>query len=171
MCKILIVDDDAVVLKTVKDYFEKILVDHEIIATNATQEALHKIKNLKNVDIILFNGLNKSEPDGVTFAQSCRYNNPYVILLYMSSNLLDYKKLKRLSEIGIDGFIQKPISFETLEIKIINALTRSRSLINGKTCKHTSLEKAVDNFINKLEQTLLCCTKQKRIIIWPGKTS
>jgi len=83
MCRILIVDDESTTLVNTKKYLEKLFIDHEIITTKVTYEALQKIKNLKDIDIILFNSLDNEEPNGVTFAKICRDHNPYVLLFYM----------------------------------------------------------------------------------------
>lgn len=154
MCKILVVDNDKKVREEVIAILVSLFPEHETITTGTTKKALDMVRNLRNVDIILFNSLRRNKPNGLEFAQECRKYNPYTMMIFMTENLHKRTKLKALCEIGLDSFISKPITKEVLELTFINVLARHKSLLNGKTPKHTLLDESVTAMVSRLNKKI-----------------
>ena len=162
MCKILIVDNDKKSRKQVTTILNELFPEHEIISTGITSEASKMVQDLRNVDIVIFNSLKRNKPNGLQFATEVRENNPYTMLIYMTANLHKKTKLKALCEVGLDAFINKPVTKKVLELTIINSVARHRSLLNGKTPIHAELAEAVDNMIYRLNKKVGEITKESK---------
>lgn len=152
MCKVLVVDNDKSVREEVTTILCELFPEHEIITTGTTKKALNMVRDLRNVDVILFNSLKRNKPNGLKFAQECRKHNPYTMMIFMTENLNQRSKLRSLCEIGLDSFINKPITKEILELTFINVLARHKTLINGKTPEHKVLEDSVNAMITRLSK-------------------
>ncbi len=152
MCKILVVDDNKTVRKRMESILKKLFPEHQITGFAATKKALKVAKEAPYCpEIVFFNSLKKNSTDGVEFAKLFRNKAPSTILIYLSPN--NGKQIgifKKLSSVGIDGYISTPIQETMVEFSVLNGLTRLKSLQSYKSEEHVALETAVGKFANRI---------------------
>ena len=135
--KILIVDDELLLIKGLKNSFEQ--DSYEVDLALEGNEALRKV-SLNDYDIILLD-LILPDLDGLEVCQKIREISN-VPLLILTANNEDMNKILSL-EYGADDYITKP--FNILELKArIKAILRRTKGINQKPNEQTVI---VDDFV------------------------
>lgn len=122
--KILLIEDDAIEVMKFKRVLSNLRLNHSIVEANNGEEAL-KILNIKDQmpNIILLD-LNMPKIDGIEFLSNLKKNDKLrhipAVVLTTSNNIKD---LKKCYEIGIAGYILKPLKYEDYITKIESLLT------------------------------------------------
>jgi response regulator RpfG family c-di-GMP phosphodiesterase len=162
MCKILVVDDTEKIRGTLENVLCALFPEHKVYSLDTTEESFKLLEELGGVEIIFFNSLKNSEPDGASFATKIRDLYPFSILIYINpSKEVDYGHLLKLSKIGIDGYLKWPIGTEMLQFQVINGLSRLKLIEDYKKDSHKEIEAAVDNFSTKVDKFILEQSQQK----------
>jgi DNA-binding response OmpR family regulator len=120
--KILIVDDEIDVCKTISHFLEK--KDFSTIYANSGAEALIKLAKEKP-DLILLD-FRMPDMDGVECLRKIRQQDKKVIVI-MVTCVTDIVTAKKALELGAIDYITKPISFEALQTAITTYLFLNRS--------------------------------------------
>jgi len=124
MAKILIIEDSI----TVRVFLKNILIPigHEVIEAVSGEDALDKLNDSTNFDIILCD-INMPDMDGITFVKHQRDHKIYCnIPTIMVTTESDPKLANEAKKIGvIKAWITKPVKPEVL-IKFIDRLTKNK---------------------------------------------
>ncbi len=119
--KILLVEDDRVMAGLVKKFLD--VRGYEIVHCdngNSAMEAFNKYRfDICVIDVVI------PLKDGFQLAQEIREQNPFVPLLFISSNTLPKHRIKAF-KIGADDYITKPINVEELQLRIEAILKRQK---------------------------------------------
>jgi len=112
---ILYVEDDLLLLHTTKEllsiYFKN--VDIAINGKEGLEKFIDKQKNSNNSYDLIITDINMPHCDGIEMSIAIRKINPnQAIVITTAHNEISY--LQRAIEIGVDGFISKPINNEQL---------------------------------------------------------
>ena len=122
--KILLIEDDTIELMKFRRVLSRFQVQHQVIEANNGEEALKILQNKDEVPSIILLDLNMPKVNGIEFLTELKNNNELkyipVVVLTTSGN---YKDLKHCYEIGIAGYILKPLKYEEYAIKIESLLT------------------------------------------------
>lgn len=124
--KILVVDDERLIVKLFKMYFrEKIKAkEYEFIFASNGKEALEKLQTDSEIDMMLTD-INMPEMDGLTLLakmNELKMNMKTVVL----SAYGDVENMTTALNLGAFDFLNKPIDFKQLEGIITRALEEER---------------------------------------------
>lgn len=115
--KIVIVDDEAEILRMLERYFS--LNGYAVITADGGQAALQKMK--EQPDIILLD-INMPDLDGLSLCKNIR-DFVSCPILFLTANIEDSDKIKGFS-VGGDDYIVKPFSVEELGARVAAHLRR-----------------------------------------------
>lgn len=103
--KIIMVDDDRFLLNMYETKFQK--YGHEVSAVTSTTEALDKLREGFNPDIVILDII-MPPPDGLETLEIIRKENlaPNAVFV-MLTNQGDSKEIERAKKLNIDGYIVK----------------------------------------------------------------
>ena len=120
--RILLIEDDQIEVMKFNRTISKLGLSHEIIEANNGEEALEVLNNGVTPDIVLLD-LNMPKMNGIEFLRTLKADDKlkYIpsIILTTSSN---QKDLLACYEIGIAGYILKPLKYEDYTSNIENLL-------------------------------------------------
>lgn len=111
--KILIVDDEVDVCKSISHFLEK--KDFSSVSAHSGKEALEKLEKEKPNLILL--DIHMPDMDGVECLKQIRERNKEVIVI-MVTCVTDIDTAKKALELGAIDYITKPIAFEALQTAI-----------------------------------------------------
>ena len=125
--KILIIDDDAAVCETIKNYFEK--EGYEVKAVNDGNSGVDNFK-LYNPDIVLLD-IVLPKKDGWQVCREIReVSNQPIIMISAKNDTFD--KVLGL-ELGADDYVVKPFDIKELSARVKAVLRRTRTHSSTKT--------------------------------------
>ncbi len=117
--KILLIEDDALEVMKFKRVLSNFQVKHEVIEANNGEVARHILDQKDTLPSIILLDLNMPKVNGIELLTYLKSNDELkyipVVILTTSSN---YKDLKRCYEIGIAGYILKPLKYEEYVLKM-----------------------------------------------------
>ena len=117
--KILLIEDDMIEVMKLNRAISSLQLPHKIIESNNGEDALLILKDKANIPDIILLDLNMPKINGIEFLSILKNDNAlkYVptIILTTSSNQRD---LLACYEIGIAGYILKPLKYEEYVPKI-----------------------------------------------------
>ena len=117
---ILLIEDEPGVQEIVSEYLKS--YDYVVYATGDGEEGLKTLtEHLSEIRLVITD-LSLPKRDGVDVCRQARLLNPRIPLLVVSG-FADPEASLQLSEVGIDGFIQKPYRLEEILMKIKSALS------------------------------------------------
>ncbi|MFN8486481.1 MAG: response regulator [Caldilineaceae bacterium] len=111
-CTVLVVDDDQATRELMRLYL-KSLGHNVLLAENGT-EALEYVKN-EPLDLIILDII-LPERDGLVICAAIRQLVETPILMLTAANKIEYAA--RAFQLGADGYITKPFTFNTLKMRI-----------------------------------------------------
>ncbi|MBM4054238.1 MAG: response regulator [Planctomycetes bacterium] len=122
MARILIVDDAAIIRRSLQHIVEK--AGHEVVGmTGDGQEALKLYKELKpdltTLDVWL------GEEDGIQILGSIRKEDPDARVIMVTSAGWEEKK-EEAKKLGAAGYIEKPFNSKVITDKIANIVGRNK---------------------------------------------
>ncbi len=164
---LMVVDDEPDVQLLMKQKFRKQLRNHEyefIFAANGS-EALEKLKDNPNIDVILCD-VNMPEMDGITLLSKTKVVNPTVQTVIVSA-YGDMRNIRRAMNNGAFDFVTKPINFNDLGAtiaKTIKHVQRLKESITEKEQLHQKLERYSRDLEQTIEERTNEITVQKEII-------
>ena len=109
--KILVVDDTPIVRECIQYYFEQ--KGYIIFTAASGEEALPMVKK-NNPDIIL-SDINLPQMSGIDLIKSVRQFNKTIKVIIMSGEIKNYRNDRRLEQLDILAFMDKPIDFLEVE--------------------------------------------------------
>lgn len=120
--KILIVEDDAVLRKLFTAYME----DHfEVIIAASGKEAISKLNN-NNIELVL-SDISMPEMDGVSLREKLlEHENHRLIPFVFVTALTDILLKEKVTTLGIDDFVNKPVNKAALLQVVKRVLTRAK---------------------------------------------
>lgn len=120
--KVLIVDDEQGIREVIKEYC--LNESYKVEEASNGYEALEKLDNIKNIDIIILD-IMMPKMDGYTTLTEIRkkYNIPVIML---SARGDEYDKLQSFN-MGVDDYVTKPFSPKELIARIKAVLNRKNS--------------------------------------------
>ncbi|NLR92734.1 MULTISPECIES: response regulator transcription factor [Flammeovirga] len=120
--KILLVEDDRIIASLVKKY-----LDIRGYAVNHAEDGVEGMKEFDKADYdLIIMDVMMPHKDGYTLAEEIRAKDPYIPILFMSSNNLPKDKIKAF-RIGADDYVTKPVNVEELLLRIEVILKRQKS--------------------------------------------
>ena len=151
MCKIVIVDEREDVLNTYKQDLLDLFPTHSVYTFRSTKEALEEVKKLEYIEILIFNSLTEdAELSGIEFAKHIRKDSPQTMMFYTEEDVIvKIDHLLKLSDIGIDGYINLPYNKKFLKVIIKNSLSRLKTFQRIKTVDHIQLVNSVHKVTEK----------------------
>ena len=116
--KILLLEDDAIEVMKFKRVLSKQQVKHTVTEARNGEEALHLLEEKSSLPNLILLDLNMPKVNGIEFLEKLKNNERFrhipVVVLTTSSN---YKDLKQCYQIGISGYILKPLKYEEYVLK------------------------------------------------------
>lgn len=124
--KILVVDDERLIVKLFKMFFrEKIKSkEYELIFASNGKEALEKLQAESEIDMMLTD-INMPEMDGLTLLAKMNELNMNIKTVVLSA-YGDVENMTTALNLGAFDFLNKPIDFKQLENIITRALEEER---------------------------------------------
>jgi CheY-like chemotaxis protein len=121
--KILLIEDDAIEVMKFNRVLKTLNLNHKITEANNGEEALEILnKKIDLPDLILLD-LNMPKLNGIDFLKILKKDNELrympTVILSTSSNLVD---IKQCYEIGIAGYVIKPLKFEDYKDRILKLI-------------------------------------------------
>lgn len=127
MAKLLIVEDDKELNRSVKEYFES--NGYDVTSCYNGVEALVEVKE-EAFDLII-SDIMMPVMDGFSFVEKVRNTNTQIPIMFMTAR--DDKFSKQLGyKIGIDDYIVKPFDIDELVMKVGAILRRTNIVANEK---------------------------------------
>ncbi|OGS46280.1 MAG: hypothetical protein A2539_02825 [Elusimicrobia bacterium RIFOXYD2_FULL_34_15] len=119
MKTILIVDDEVLICKILKEYFE--LNGYNTFAAFTGQEALNSIKKEKPNLILLDIGL----PDisGIELLPMIKAMDPNIKIIIISAYSEDEENISRAKLQGVNDYVVKPFSLTSLQEIVFNKMS------------------------------------------------
>lgn len=133
---ILVVEDDEILLSQLVNLLKKFFYKVDV-ASNG-QEALNCLAE-RNYDLIITD-LSMPQIDGFTLIEKIRQNDAEQIILVLSA-YSDNDNLLQLINMGIDGFLLKPVNIDI----VIEKLYKTSEIIYNR--------KALEHYMNMLEES------------------
>ena len=116
--KVLLVDDDEVIL----DIFKKVLSKYfKLIKTAKDGSEAWDMYRKEHFDLVI-SDIEMPNTNGIMLAKGIRARNPEQVIL-ISSAYTEEKYLVELLNIGVDGFLKKPVNLDSLFSTILRTLT------------------------------------------------
>lgn len=120
--KILIVDDEILIRKVIKEYC--ILENYEVVEAENGIDAIEKIKH-DNIDLIVLDVM-MPKLDGLSAFKEIK-KNKNIPTIVLSARSEEFDKLTGF-ELGIDDYVTKPFSPKELMARIKAVLKRSKNI-------------------------------------------
>lgn len=160
MNNILVVDDDAVLCKTVCTFLRNCGFNAE--EANSAKEAYDKMY-AKMFDLIVCD-IMMPNTDGFSFAENVRSINQRIPILFMTA-LDDIHSKSRGFEIGIDDYMVKPVELAELEMRV-RALLRRSNIETSHKIEVGNLELDADAMSAKVDGTEVDVTNREFNILF-----
>lgn len=155
MIKIIIVDDHKMLRDMISDQLS-LEKDFEIIATESdAKNSVDLCKTLKP-DLILMDVCTENNSNGISYAGVIKKNFPDIKVIIMTG-VLDINFIKEAKKAGVDSFIYKNISKETLISTVKNTLDGYSIYPDTKSNKNTEKNILSDLTDKELEVLTLYC--------------
>lgn len=121
--KILLIEDDMIEVMKFQRTLKTLKLNHEIIETNNGEEAINALKNKNNLPDLILLDLNMPRINGIEFLNILKSDArlKYIPTVALTTSI-NNKDLVACFEIGIAGYILKPLKYEDYILKIEKVL-------------------------------------------------
>lgn len=116
--RILIIDDEFLILDSISDFLT--INNYATLTAQSVDEAYNLLKEYDDISLIILD-INFPKSSGVKFLKDIRRDYPWLPVLVISANR-EEEVIERLKDLGISGFMQKPINPQVLLNKIRDVL-------------------------------------------------
>ncbi len=117
--KLLVVDDDVIILQAMKSFLSK--EGFEVISTADAQEALKIIEEQKNELDLVVSDIMMPFMSGIELLTAIKEINKDIPIVIVSA--LDQREVIMMSfQLGAEDFVKKPINMDELIIRVQKAL-------------------------------------------------
>jgi DNA-binding NtrC family response regulator len=121
---ILLVDDEEMVLNSIKTFFS-MESDYKLITYTSPNEALADLdRNHQRVDLVVSDYL-MPEMDGITFLAKVKEKLPMVPRILLTGYADKENAIKAINNVGLYQYIEKPWDNEDLKMVIRNGLEKT----------------------------------------------
>jgi response regulator RpfG family c-di-GMP phosphodiesterase len=121
---ILLVDDEEIVLSSIKSFFA-IETDYHLLTYTSPLKALEDLeRNHRRVDLIVSDYL-MPEMDGITFLAKVKEKLPMVPRILLTGYADKENAIKAINNVGLYQYIEKPWDNEDLKLVIRNGLEKT----------------------------------------------
>jgi DNA-binding NtrC family response regulator len=122
--RILLVDDEEMVLNSIKSFFS-IESAYELVTHTSPIKALQEIeRNDMNFDLVISDYL-MPEMDGITFLAKVKERLPFVPRILLTGYADKENAIKAINNVGLYQYIEKPWDNEDLKLVIRNGLEKT----------------------------------------------
>ena len=124
--KVLIIDDETDILKTVKTGLETIDENFEVIGLESGKDCIKYLSTKKDLPDIILIDIMMPEMDGWQLLNRIKEKNKYnkIPLIFLTAKNDDFTKT--FGKTQTDDFIEKPFDIEDLRLRIDNAIRKSK---------------------------------------------
>src|SRR5262247_3598822 len=124
---ILIVDDEEMVLSSIKSFFA-IESDYNLLTYSSPTDALKDLeRNSHKIDLVISDYL-MPEMDGITFLAKVKERLPLVPRILLTGYADKENAIKAINNVGLYQYIEKPWDNEDLKLVIRNGLEKTTLL-------------------------------------------
>jgi DNA-binding NtrC family response regulator len=137
---ILIVDDEEMVLSSIKSFFA-IESDYNLLTYSSPTQALKELEhNSHNIDLVISDYM-MPEMDGITFLAKVKERFPLVPRILLTGYADKENAIKAINNVGLYQYIEKPWDNDDLRLIIRNGLEKT-ILLKQLEDKIREIEKA-----------------------------
>ncbi|MBS7576816.1 MULTISPECIES: response regulator [unclassified Enterococcus] len=138
--KLLIVEDDPMVLYINKNYLNKMAIFDEILEADAFDSAIKQLHH-QSFDLVLID-IHLKQGNGLELAKAIRAKNIKTeIIMVTASN--DRKDIQEMLKLGISDYLVKPFNFNRLEKSILTFLNKKNILEQTEKISQTEIDTLV----------------------------
>jgi DNA-binding NtrC family response regulator len=149
---ILLVDDEEMVLNSIKSFFA-METDYRLLTFTSPQQALEELdRSQKNVDLVISDYL-MPEMDGITFLAKVKERLPLVPRILLTGYADKENAIKAINNVGLYQYIEKPWDNDDLRLIIRNGLEKT-VLLKQLEEKIREVERA-HRELNQVQQDIL----------------
>ncbi|MCH7878238.1 MAG: response regulator [candidate division Zixibacteria bacterium] len=123
--RILIVDDEEMILSSLRSFFS-FETDYEIITFTSSQEAATYVEK-ESIDLVISDFL-MPELDGIAFLAKVKESQPMATRVLLTGFADKENAIKAINEVSIFQYIEKPWENTRLKLIVENGLERSSLL-------------------------------------------
>src|SRR6188474_1898328 len=136
---VLLVDDEEMVLNSIKSFFA-IETDYNLITYTSPLKALEELEqSTRHVDLVVSDYL-MPEMDGITFLAKVKEKLPLVPRILLTGYADKENAIKAINNVGLYQYIEKPWNNDDLRLVIRNGLEKT-ALLNQLEDKIREVEK------------------------------
>ncbi len=139
--RILIVDDEEMVLTSLKSFLE-LETDYEVVTFTKASEALEHARS-QPVDLVISDYL-MPDMDGIAFLAKIKELDPNITRIIFTGYADKENAIKAINEVGLFQYIEKPWDNEDLKIILRNGLEK-RKLMRELDRKVAEIQKAYND--------------------------
>ena len=122
--KILLIEDDVIEIMKLNRTISRLKLNHKIVEANNGEEALNLLSDKDNLPDLILLDLNMPKINGIEFLGILKNDE---VLRYIPTVILttsnNQKDLQRCFEIGVSGYVLKPLKYEEYVEKIQKILS------------------------------------------------
>jgi DNA-binding NtrC family response regulator len=137
---VLLVDDEEMVLKSIKAFFA-IEGDYNLLTYTSPQQALAELSNHANTIGLVISDYSMPEMDGITFLAEVKERLPLVPRILLTGYADKESAIKAINDVGLYQYIEKPWDNDNLRLIIRNGLEKT-GLIKQLEERMREVEKA-----------------------------
>jgi DNA-binding NtrC family response regulator len=151
MPSILLVDDEEMVLNSIKSFFA-LESDYHLLTYTSAQKALDDIGRNVHPDLVISDYL-MPEMDGITFLAKVKEKLPMVPRILLTGYADKENAIKAINNVGLYQYIEKPWDNEDLKLIIRNGLEKT-TLLQQLQQKIREVERA-QNELSEVQKEIL----------------
>jgi len=151
--KVLLIDDDTVILGIFKNVLSKYFT---LIKTANDGDEAWQMYRKENFDLVITD-IQMPKTNGIMLAKGIRARNPEQVIL-ISSAYTEEKYLVDLLNIGVDGFLKKPVNLDNLFSTILRVL---KTIQMKQERERIKFKKYVNVILNKNEEVTKSTVQRK----------
>lgn len=136
--KILILDDEEMVLTSLNSFLE-LETDYHVVTFTSARKALEHIKE-GHIDLVISDYL-MPEMDGISFLAKVKEIDPQITRIILTGYADKENAIKAINDVGLFHYIEKPWDNDNLKIVVRNGLEKKK-LMRELDKKVTEIQKA-----------------------------
>ncbi|MFQ5649467.1 MAG: response regulator [bacterium] len=121
--RILILDDDEIVLTPLKTFLE-METDYEVVTFMSAHKALEYVKQ-NRVDLVISDYL-MDEMDGISFLANVKKIDPQITRIILTGYADKENAIKAINDVGLYQYVEKPWDNDNLRIVLRNGLEKQK---------------------------------------------
>src|SRR5262245_53386945 len=135
---ILLVDDEEIILSSLKSFFT-LETDYHVLTYTSPLQALKDLNRIK-IDLVISDYL-MPEMDGITFLAKVKAQLPMIPRILLTGYADKENAIKAINNVGLYQYIEKPWDNDALRLVVRNGLEKT-TLLKQLDCRIREIEKA-----------------------------